>query len=294
MLDRNIPFIEDIRCAQQLLSMFGWLTGSPSRPWISEKTLSGHDDSNQTWRFHMKIHNIPRYLTGMMFLLILCAGMTRSLPAQHNHDHAPNAVTVTGQNICLGCSLKKEKGAKAQCSAFGCRHGLRVEKITGPHGEDRSELARKGTVLHYLDNDKSKDLVGGHHGKSVMVAGRVYANEHILDVSSFKEMEGQAEAGESKDDTLAALFSKDSCCAKASQKGETCSHPCCAKAIAAGKVCEKCNPGAGEKQNLAAAAKLFSKDSCCAKAFAGGKACTHPCCVAAIATGKACSKCNPG
>jgi hypothetical protein len=38
-------------------------------------------------------------------------------------------------------------------------------------------------------------------------------------------------------------YSKDSCCAKAVAKGETCKHPCCvdAEKKGAGEVCTKCN-----------------------------------------------------
>ena len=36
-------------------------------------------------------------------------------------------------------------------------------------------------------------------------------------------------------------YSKDSCCAKAAAKGETCKHPCCVEAEKKGEVCTKCN-----------------------------------------------------
>ncbi len=281
--------------------MARFLTGQ----WHLAQNLHKQDALFYIWRFIMKFHDVSRLLPGMMFLIALLAGLPQTLPAQHNHDHAPNAVTVTGKNICIGCSLKKSEGAKAQCKAYGCRHGLRVEKITGPHGEDRSRFARIGTVLHYLDNDRSNDLISGNHGQSVIVTGRVYAQEHIFDVASFKVMKEKAakkkaakkevEAPAGKTESLAAIFSKDSCCAKAYEDGgKACTHPCCVKAAAADMACEKCNPGSGERQKLETAARYFTEDSCCAKAYTAGKPCTHGCCVQAIAAGKPCAGCNPG
>jgi hypothetical protein len=104
----------------------------------------------------------------------------------------------------------------------------------------------------------------------------------------------QAEAESGEEDTpavLAALFTPDSCCAKAHANGDTCEHPCCVEAASAGTVCEKCNPGAGERAQRAA---LFGEGGCCAKAFAEGSACEHPCCVEAASAGTVCEKCNPG
>lgn len=92
---------------------------------------------------------------------------------------------------------------------------------------------------------------------------------------------------------LAALFDKDSCCAKAAGERRECDHPCCAEARQAGKVCTKCNPGAAPKQE-AAAKPRYDENSCCAVAVAANKDCDHPCCVAARQAGKVCGQCNPG
>lgn len=98
----------------------------------------------------------------------------------------PASVTITGTNYCLGCALKKEKGAAAQCSIYGHRHALKVERVvgTGDFG------APKGTTLHYLENDKSKDLFKGtsFHGEWIKVVGRLHADERVIEVESVREV----------------------------------------------------------------------------------------------------------
>jgi len=90
--------------------------------------------------------------------------------------------TVTGANFCLGCALKKEHEAKARCSVYGHKHSLKVTKAVG---EDGSELAGlQGTVLHYLETERSHAFIRGHHEEVVTVTGKVYPLERILEVES--------------------------------------------------------------------------------------------------------------
>ncbi len=91
--------------------------------------------------------------------------------------------TVTGRNHCIGCALKG-KGAASQCSVYGHRHVFEVAKAVGADGKTLN--GSKNWVLHYLDNDSSKDLVSGHHGETLQIKGKVYAKERVLEVSSFK------------------------------------------------------------------------------------------------------------
>lgn len=112
---------------------------------------------------------------GTLFTTVVFAG-----------DPAPEVVVV-GTNYCLGCTLKSEQGAHAQCSIYGHRHGLLVESAKA--GDKSLEL--KGQTLHYLDNDPSAPLAKGEgtHGQKVEVHGKLYAEEHLLDVSTFKALE---------------------------------------------------------------------------------------------------------
>lgn len=94
------------------------------------------------------------------------------------------AVKVVGENYCLGCALKKGRGAAAQCSAYGHRHALRVESAKGAQGQDLPELV--GQTLHYLDNDQSAPLLKGteFHGARVVVDGTLFADERTLQVAA--------------------------------------------------------------------------------------------------------------
>ena len=96
----------------------------------------------------------------------------------------PVAATVTGQNFCLGCSLKKEHGAGAQCSIYGHKHALRVTKAVAGNKE-LPEM--RGWVLHYLGTEKSQDLINKGHGENLTVIGKVYPNERVLEVTSYKK-----------------------------------------------------------------------------------------------------------
>lgn len=105
------------------------------------------------------------------------------------------AAVVTGDNVCLGCTLKKESGAAAQCSVYGHQHTLRVTKAR-LDGKEAPEL--KGQVLHYLPTDKSKDLIGAHHGEKLTIAGKVYLDARTLEVASVQSAGTQAEGSATK------------------------------------------------------------------------------------------------
>lgn len=92
-------------------------------------------------------------------------------------------VTVKGQNICLGCMLKKEKDAGAQCSIYGHKHVLRVANATAA---GKNLTAMNGWVLHYLETQASEDLIKKHHGESLTIVGKVYPDERVLEVASAK------------------------------------------------------------------------------------------------------------
>lgn len=93
--------------------------------------------------------------------------------------------SVEGKNICLGCALKKKKGAAAQCDLFGHRHALRVSGATGEDGKELANL--KGWVLHYLENEKSQKLFKEHHGEDVKLSGIIYPQERVFEVGTMEK-----------------------------------------------------------------------------------------------------------
>lgn len=91
-------------------------------------------------------------------------------------------VELVGKLVCLGCDLKANHGAAAQCSIYGHGHALKIEKTV----DGRKQ------VLYYtfLPNDKSKPLTEEEalHGKMVRGKGEVFPGSQVLQVESFSEV----------------------------------------------------------------------------------------------------------
>ncbi len=127
--------------------------------------------------------------------ILALAFLTTTLTAQEHPEHLEHPTkqastadgieaTVVGENICLGCSLKKEKGAAAQCSKYGHRHVLKVTSAT-VDGKERPTM--EGWVLHYLETDKAEPLIKEHHEDTLTITGTVYSEERTFEVSELVE-----------------------------------------------------------------------------------------------------------
>lgn len=138
----------------------------------------------------------------VMLLLSLTLGFSQSLIFAQEHAHeTPEAVTqatpqlaadevvVTGQVICLGCSLKQEKGAKAQCSIYGHTNALLMQKVINAEGKHVE--AAEGKIYQFLHNDQSDKLITDHSlsGKTMVIVGKIYPEANILEVNFFKVKE---------------------------------------------------------------------------------------------------------
>ncbi|MBI3099483.1 MAG: hypothetical protein HYY93_14835 [Planctomycetes bacterium] len=129
---------------------------------------------------------------GILLTSLLAMTVAGYLLAQDHPEHPkkqpaePKVIeaTVVGENFCLGCALKKEKGAAAQCSKYGHRHALKVSSATGA-GKDLPEM--KGWILHYLDTDAAQPLIKEHHGETLTLKGKVYAEERVLEAAAMEE-----------------------------------------------------------------------------------------------------------
>ncbi len=85
-------------------------------------------------------------------------------------------VTLKAKVICLGCALKKEQGAKAQCSVYGHQHALKTED---------------NKIWTILENDVSTTLINSHEyaGKEVEITGKKFGGSQIIELESFKFIE---------------------------------------------------------------------------------------------------------
>jgi hypothetical protein len=81
--------------------------------------------------------------------------------------------TIKGEVVCFGCTLKKEKGAKAQCSLYGHINAIRT---------------KDGKIWTILENDKSTELLNNHDyaGKEIEIKGKKFPEAQTIEVESFK------------------------------------------------------------------------------------------------------------
>ena len=141
-------------------------------------------------------------LVGLMML----NSCKKSVPAVAAGSDVVKA-TVEGTNFCSGCVLKKAKGAGAQCSIFGHKHALKVNKAVGENGKELPYMP--GLVLYYLETEKSQELINTHHGEKITAKGKVYPQERILEVDSFEETDSAGPAKTEK--TLSAAIEQTTC-----------------------------------------------------------------------------------
>ena len=114
-----------------------------------------------------------------------CGTGSKVMKAETEPTATVMGATLEGENFCLGCNLKKEKGAGAQCSLYGHKHSFKVTKALDEDGKELTGL--EGWVLHYLENEKSEKLIDGHHKERLVITGKVYPQERILEVATFKK-----------------------------------------------------------------------------------------------------------
>jgi len=114
---------------------------------------------------------MKRILAGILVLGLLFVGLNSLGFAQEKSEEKYEA--IKGKVICFGCTLKKEKGAKAQCSIYGHVNAIKT---------------KDGKIWSILENDKSTELINNHDyaGKEVEIKGKKIAEAQTIEVESFK------------------------------------------------------------------------------------------------------------
>lgn len=83
-------------------------------------------------------------------------------------------VTIKGDLVCVGCSLKKMSGANAQCDLFA-HHAIGFR--TGD-----------GLLWNFVDNAKGHDIIRGHTllegGKKATIKGYLYPVANMIEIVS--------------------------------------------------------------------------------------------------------------
>ena len=100
-----------------------------------------------------------------------------SAPAKSAAQAAKEQVNLEGTIVCLGCSLKKSEGARAQCDVYGHTHAL---------------LTTDGKYISFLPNKYSATLIEGKefHSKKAMIHGIYFPAANLIDVETY-EVDGK-------------------------------------------------------------------------------------------------------
>lgn len=92
------------------------------------------------------------------------------------------AVTVTGRNYCIGCSVATKDSAMAECDRNGHKMVVKVKEARDADDKEVPEL--KGRVLRYTDNETAKTLADKvHYGKLVTLSGSLSEDGRKLTVT---------------------------------------------------------------------------------------------------------------
>ncbi len=91
-------------------------------------------------------------------------------------------MTLTGELVCVGCSLKKLDGANAQCSIY-------AQHLIGFKAGD-------GTLWSIVDNEKGHDITRSHtllEHKKATITGFMFPVAHFIEIVDI-EVEGVTSA----------------------------------------------------------------------------------------------------
>lgn len=96
-----------------------------------------------------------------------------------------NQLVITGTIICTSCDLKKQKGAGSQCSIYGCSYSIKTKKVINQKGQMVKEQIGK-TYSILANNNSSALLQKEYKGKDVVIVGKIYPDENVLEVDFVK------------------------------------------------------------------------------------------------------------
>jgi len=101
------------------------------------------------------------------------------------------AVTVTGTNYCVGCSVTNKESAMAECERNGHKMAVKVKEAKDAEGN--SVPALKGRVLRYAANDETKTLADrARWGEQVTLEGTLSKSGRQLTIAKVLSEDAQA------------------------------------------------------------------------------------------------------
>lgn len=117
-------------------------------------------------------------------LTILVFGLlvTTAWAGGWDKDKGLNEMTLSGELVCVGCSLKKLDGANAQCSIY-------AQHLIGFKAGD-------GTLWSIVDNEKGHDITRSHtlvNNKKATITGYMFPLAHFIEIVDI-EVDGVTKA----------------------------------------------------------------------------------------------------
>jgi len=81
--------------------------------------------------------------------------------------------TITGELVCVGCTLKRMDGANAQCDLYA-QHALGVKTADG-------------SIWNIVENGRGHDIIRGHgflDNKQINIQGYLYPIANMIEIDS--------------------------------------------------------------------------------------------------------------
>ncbi len=151
----------------------------------------------------------------VVFTLIITAS-SLALAGGWDNTKGMDKMTLKGQLVCVGCSLKKMNGANAQCNLFA-HHAIGFK-------------SGDGTLWSIIDNEKGHDVIRAHTlvaKKNATITGWIYPSAHFVEIDTI-EVEGvtmdQIQKAGWEEDMLLAKRMKDRKVGEAPEMGHSHSH----------------------------------------------------------------------
>lgn len=119
-------------------------------------------------------------------------GVVAVATAEEAQEYASIDVRLEGQNYCVACALGKA-GANSSCSVDGHKHAFKVTKAFDGAGKELPKL--QGKTVHYIYNTKGKEYTDGHHGEDLVVSGKLFVNQHVIDIIKVGPMKKEGSSG---------------------------------------------------------------------------------------------------
>ncbi len=111
----------------------------------------------------------------ILTLMVLLVSASLSSAGGWDKKKGLGQITLTGELLCVGCTLKKLDGANAQCNLY-THHAIGFR-------------AGDGTLWSIVDNAKGHDVIQSHElleNKKATITGWIYPLAHFIEIDEIK------------------------------------------------------------------------------------------------------------